>query len=76
MHDLGANDDESEGTFVNDRGLSDTVWESEELDSMDEFEDGDEDIRTGGKFPSFVMPKKHDRFFVGFGYLFYIQGSI
>jgi len=48
LHDLGVEDGESEGTFVNDRGLSDTEWELEELDNMDEFEDGDEDIRTGG----------------------------
>jgi len=55
--DLHADDDESEGTFVHDRGLSDTELESEELDNMDEFEDGEEDINTGGKFPSFEMPK-------------------
>jgi len=38
---LGADDDESEGTFVHDKRLSDTEW----------------DISTGGKFPSFEMPK-------------------
>ena len=54
---MGCDDDESEGTFVHDRGLLDTEWESEELDSMDEFEDGEQDICTGGKFPSFEMPK-------------------
>jgi len=57
LHDLGADDDESEGTFVHDRGLLDTEWESKELDSMDEFEDCEEDVSTGGKFPSFEMPK-------------------
>jgi len=30
---------------------------SKELDNMDEFEDDEEDISTGGKFPSFKMPK-------------------
>jgi len=57
LHDLGADDDESEGTFVHERWLSDAEWESEELDSMNEFEDGEEDISTSGKFSSFEMPK-------------------
>jgi len=62
LQDLGGDDDESEGTFVHDRGLSDTEWESEELDNMDEFEDGEEDICTSGKFPSFEMPKNMANF--------------
>ena len=57
MQDLDVDDDESEGTFVHDIGPSDTEWESKQLDSMDEFEDGEEDISTGGKFPSFEIPK-------------------
>jgi len=59
---LGVDDDESKGTVVHDRGLSDTKWESEKLDNMDEVEDGEEDISTGGKFPSFQMPKSMANF--------------
>ncbi|ESW26388.1 hypothetical protein PHAVU_003G115700 [Phaseolus vulgaris] len=47
LQNLGVDDDESKGTVVHDRGLSDTKWESEELDNMDEVEDGEEDISTG-----------------------------
>jgi len=70
LQDLDADDDESEGTFVHDRELSDTEWESEELDIKDEFEDGEEDINTCGKFPSFQMPKNMADFFWDVGTYF------
>jgi len=72
LQNLGANDDESEGTFVHDRGLLDTEWELEELDSIDE-------LKMVRRISILVVNfhplkcRKHDRFFLGFGYLFYRQ---
>jgi len=62
LQNLGVDDDESEGTFVHDGGFSNTEWELEELYNMDEVEDGGEHISTGGKFPSFQMPKNMAKF--------------
>ena len=56
---MGDDDNPTANIRVNDRGLSNIEWESEELDSVEESEEGDDRLGSnGGQFPSFTMSKK------------------
>jgi len=55
---LAHDEDVSEDKVVHDRGLSDIYWKSEQLDNVEEVEEGDdEDISTNGQFSYFKLPK-------------------